>query len=348
MKKSFFLSILAVGALVAGCAKSEIVDTKYNEEISFETYLGRDAQTKVAAANLEAIQNTNYPGIGIYGFYTGQNTLNDESEANLWVNLNLKYTTESVWSYDQNQVKYWTNATDYYSFLAYAPYNGTGLVVSTEEKVKNPTVTYTVPEVLANQIDLLYSNTPAVDGKNGHVNMTKAEVALAMKHALSRISITAKENHPEYTYNITALSLSGNFVKTNVFNLIDGKWAAVTETTTKETSPYNFSIVADNLVPAGDTPKSMTGEEYLMIIPANIAEAVLSVTYTTTYEGITSNPITKKVKVSQEFAQGTAYAINLAFEPNKDDIIKFTVTTVEGWGNEVSVGTDPTNPEQGE
>ena len=128
MRKSFFLSILAVGALVAGCAKSEVVDTKFNEAISFETYLGRDAQTKVAAANLEAIQKTEYPGIGVYGFYTGKNTLSGESEANLWANLNLKYNG-SAWSYDEKQVKYWTNETDYYSFLAYAPYNAAGLTV---------------------------------------------------------------------------------------------------------------------------------------------------------------------------------------------------------------------------
>ena len=48
MKKTIFISVLALAAAIS-CTKSDIVDTKFeNEAIGFETYLGRDAQTKAS------------------------------------------------------------------------------------------------------------------------------------------------------------------------------------------------------------------------------------------------------------------------------------------------------------
>ena len=199
MKKSIFLSVLALAAVVS-CQKSEIVDTKYNEEIGFETYTGRDAQTK---ATLLYGATTLPDAIGVYGFYLGTaDTWTTSSKANLWVNQSFAKPTSGAWTTDNK--KYWTNGTDKYTFFAYAPYatNGTltkgdgSLVAPTTANIADPELTYTVPTALADQVDLIYSknlNTPWKD---------KNDTKLVFNHALSRISVWAKDNHNDFSYKI--------------------------------------------------------------------------------------------------------------------------------------------------
>lgn len=356
MKKVIFLAIAAAAALTA-CSKSEVIDSKFgNDMIGFETYLGRDAQTKASVIDNTNIQNEE---IGLYGFYTASKKWQEAGnpKANLWDNEKLYYgtvtegeATTQGWTYDNT--KYWTNDVDYYSFLAYAPKaaEGNGIVAALDNNESNPTVTYTVNSTLSSQKDLLYA-TPLIDKRK--TDFTNG-VALTMQHALSRISISAKENHPDYTYTITGLSLKGNFVETNTLDLKTGNWAEVTDATTKESDPYNFTVATAD-VTRNEFVK-LTGDEYLMIIPTSVTEAILTVAYKTTYgtgdDALISNEIKKDVKISQEFAKGKAYSLNLEFGPNADDVIKFTVSVAdwvtEGTNPETPVTPDPANPEEGD
>ena len=78
MKKVIFISALAIAAAVS-CTKSDIVDTKFDEQISFETYLGRDAQTKAAV-----ISDTNLKSVKVLGYYGGKEKWAKQSP--LWAN----------------------------------------------------------------------------------------------------------------------------------------------------------------------------------------------------------------------------------------------------------------------
>ena len=349
MKKSIFLSVLALAAVVS-CQKSEIVDSKYgNEAIGFETYTGRDAQTKATVAST-------FTTAGIYGFYTGVNMWNGTGtntvanpKANLWSDKeNETLTAGGVVS----PTKYWTNDSDYYSFLAYAPKavaSYTYLTSALDEAGSNPTLTYTVPTTLADQTDLLYAF--AIDQQKPKTTAgATSTVALTFKHALSRIAVQACEKHEDYVYTIKGLTLTGNFVQTNTFDLKTGEWEAVTEQTAKETGSYTFVLPSGKVAVNGATPVSCVGENYLMVIPADVENATLTVAYTTTYgegtEAIESNLITKTVKVTNDFEQGKAYALNLEFGPNAADAIGFSVT-VDTWGTENSVNVTPVNPEEG-
>ena len=337
MKKVIFISALAIAAAVS-CTKSDIVDTKFNEQIGFESYIGRAAQTKATVIDNGNIDEET---IGLYGFYTGANPwkIGDEKDVagaidnptpNLWDGDALAYDETKGWYTEES--KYWTNASDYYSFLAYAPLatETNGLTATT---TANPTVTYTDPVTvegkgITDQIDLLYA-VPVFNCQRGEDPTPKA-VGLTMKHALSRIAIKAKEDHDDYTYTITGLSLSGTFVQEKTFSLVESKWVedgAKTGATT-----YNF-VVENNAVTIDKTVSadyvSCVGEEYLMIIPTAVTEAILTVTYKTTYgtdgNEVISAEIEKEVKISETFVQGKAYTINLTFEPNASEEIKFTV-----------------------
>ena len=353
MKKVIFISALAIAA-AASCTKSDIVDTKFNEAISFETYAGRDAMTKATPYGKNALPSS----AGVYGFYTGNDVWKENTTPNLWANLELTIADDGNGTYDASETKYWTNASDKYSFLAYAPFaEDNNLVASTGA---NPTVTYTVPAELDDQIDLLYANTPAdANGANGHINMVKPSddaVNLKFMHALSRITVKAVDSVDDlYTYKVYGVSISGDFTTEGKLTLKTNGWEATENDKTSET--YVFATNSDNAagqpVPAATTEApygyDFAGEDnYLMIIPTTFTEekpATLTVVYTTIFDNHESTKMTKTLDIATAFAQGSAYSLNLAFAPNTEHPISFTVS-VSDWAAETNVPAG--NPENGE
>lgn len=339
MKKVIFLSAIALAAAVS-CSKSEVVDTKFgNEAIGFENYLGRDAQTKADAASVASLAADG--GIGIYGYYTGDpaNEWVDKSNANLLKNEHLTSTDNGVtWSY--TNTAYWTNDTDEYTFFAYAPY---GKATASQPEGGNPQIEYTLPQTLANQVDLVYSNN--------NKNITKREsVALTFSHALARLSVTA--NAVEYadglTFTVTDIAISGPFNTKGTFDLAEGEWLS---TSTPATAPYDLTSTTGQLLTADPYKFSEVEKNYMMMIPTDFSAeketvdgkdvyknaAKLTVTYTMTYKGATSKPVTKDVYITTPFEQGNAYVIKLTLQRDEANAIKFSVTSIAGWGTENEV-----------
>ena len=372
MKKVIFISALAIAAAVS-CTKSDIVDTKFNEAISFETYTGRDAQTKAAVTN-----NGNIRSVGIIGYYTGAANWNDgktpgstPTPANLMDNTNLTSTNGTTWTY--SPAKYWTNDTDKYTFLAYAPYvssetgatNPVGLTI----KSKAPaTLSYEVPEVIPSQSDILYAFNPKTgdDNVNTLIDMTKGEgsVTLGFKHALSRLTVKATADDSDFKFDVKKVAISGNFIKKGDLDLATGTWSNATPAT--EDITYVFytkasetgtvvKYAADNTVvekfaALTDKAQALTSvnyaemnneANYLMVIPvgASAHTAVLTVDYTTYYNGQESGLNTKTFEVTNDFVKGNAYAINLNFMLDENNQITFDVTVAD-W--------NMVNPEQTE
>ena len=314
MKKVIFLSAIALAAAVS-CSKSEVVDTKFgNEAIGFENYLGRDAQTKADVASVTSLAADG--GIGIYGYYTGDpaNEWVDKSNANLLQNEHLTSTDNGVtWSY--TNTAYWTNDTDEYTFFAYAPY---GKATASQPEGGNPQIEYTLPQTLANQVDLVYSNN--------NKNITKREsVALTFSHALARLSVTA--NAVEYadglTFTVTDIAISGPFNTKGTFDLAEGEWLSM-----NTPSEISYDLTTTDFSAEKET---VDGKE----VYKNAAK--LTVTYTMTYKGATSKPVTKDVYITTPFEQGNAYVIKLTLQRDEANAIKFSVTSIPGWGTENEV-----------
>ena len=344
MKKVIFLSAIALAAAVS-CSKSEVVDTKFaNEAIGFENYLGRDAQTKADVASVTSLAADG--GIGIYGYYTGDpaNEWVENSEANLLQNEHLYWgsidgETEG-WIYDKTA--YWTNDTDEYTFFAYAPY---GKATASQPEGGNPQIEYTLPQTLANQVDLVYSNN--------NKNITKREsVALTFSHALARLSVTA--NAVEYadglTFTVTDIAISGPFNTKGTFDLAKGEW--LSKGTPSEVS-YDLTTTTGQLLTEDPYKFSEVEKNYMMMIPTAFSvkketvdgkevynydkAAKLTVTYTMTYKGATSKPVTKDVYITTPFEQGNAYVIKLTLQRDEANAIKFSVTSIPGWGTDQTV-----------
>ena len=360
MKKVIFISALAIAA-AASCTKSDIVDTKFgNEVIGFETYAGRDAQTKASVAK-------NFETAGIYGFYTGSQRWAETADqtgdayvatpvANLWVNDPLTYAGTVT------PVKFWANAEDYYSFLAYAP-KGDDNISEFPTRVKNeagedidvtnPTITFAVPTALTSQTDLLYANVLNVQKPS----TTGGTIAMPFHHALSRLTVKAKKAESQtFGFCVKKITIAGGFHKSDVLTLKDGSWstagnpATSTETYTFYDVPANKTELtttavdyATRTVTEGEETKTVT-DNYLMMIPVNFATAgaTLTVQYTTVYDNVESTVITKTIPVTTNFEQGKAYAINLEFSKTTEEI-KFTVT-VDNWIESTTTTDEEGNP----
>lgn len=347
MKKVIFLAIAAAAALTA-CSKSEVIDSKYgNDMIGFETYLGRDAQTKAGEATVATVKTN---GFGVFGFYTGTEDYAATTPANLMNDVPVTYSSDKGWTY--SPVKYWTNDKDKYTFLAYSPVS----LIATQGENVAPTFNYTVPGALADQIDVLYSNDNENVVKSDVVNFT-------FHHALSRI--TVKANAEMYdkdgnivteapadgydnTFTITSLVLNGSFNTTGTFNLYTGRW-----TPTEGTASYTFFTGAQDLTGEAYDFAGAEKKNYLMALPTDFSAktgegeeatftktATLTVKYKVTYAGSTSNENEASVKINTNFEQGKAYSINIKLMRDPDNAIKFDVVAVDGWGGETPVDKD--------
>lgn len=345
MKKVIFLAIAAAAALTA-CSKSEVIDSKYgNDMIGFETYLGRDAQTKGAVADVATVQANSF---GVFGFYTGTQPYAPATPANLMNDTKVSYTTEKGWEY--SPVKYWTNATDKYTFLAYSPYS----LTAGQAEGAAPKFEYTVDNDLAKQIDVLYSNANKDVVKSEKVNFT-------FKHALSRITVKANaemydkegtivtsepEGGYDNTFTITSLVLAGPFNTKGIFDLNAGTWNL-----TAGTASYSFFTGSQALT--GELYDFAGTDNYLMALPTDFSAktgegeeatftqtATLTVNYTVTYAGSTSAENTATVAINTNFEQGRAYSINIKLMRDPDNAITFDVVEVESWGDETPVNNN--------
>lgn len=309
--------------LLFGCTKSEVFGPESgNEQIGFDTYIGRDAQTKAASYGTNNLPSS----VGVYGFYSGASTWLATDTPNLWANLQLT-NSNGTWSYDQNQARYWINNKDNYTFLSYAPYatgtgaNGNGLVASTGA---NPIITYTVPTDMTKQVDLIYSNT----NKNIHKPTTGTAVTLHHQHALSRLTVKASaEVDPyAYTFHVKKISITGNFNTKGDLNLYNGSWSNYINK--QETYTFYTNTEAANASNAlGETEVNYAGsDKYLMMIPVNFSttNATLTVEYTALYGGVESGLKTATLPISTNFEKGKAYAITLDFRFDSNNIINFS------------------------
>ena len=361
--------------MFASCSKSEIVDSKFgNDEIGFQTYVGRDAQTKATPIEaVDALKDANYGGIGVYGFYTGKDDYKASSTANLWANERLYWgtitnadgATSSGWTYAST--KYWANDDDNYTFLAYAPYGHSTITeVSTGTQVANPSIVYTVPELLPAQQDILYAKA------QGTAANFKSGVTLNMKHALSRLTVTAAApvDQNGFQFDIKKVTISGKFNVSGELTLADAKADATADAGWDATSgevvytfydddAASFDGEKWDVLPAGTTEapavnyavRNGNADNYLMMIPTTFTEtdkATLTVTYTTIYEKQESKPVTKEIPFVVDFKMGKAYSINLVFSHTAEPIT-FNVT-VDTWDEEGPVTSSNTtngnNPEK--
>lgn len=349
MKKSLF-AILAVAACFASCSKV-VESTEFDNPISFDSYVGKDAMTKASIVELEDIENVL---VNAYLFETKE-AKDRPFTANFMSSQPVNAKT-GVYSPE----KYWPATDQAIDFVAWVP-------EASDKKTKNikvedATLTFTVPSEVTEQTDLIVSEpVPAMNGalKKGE----EKKVALHFKHLLSRIAFEINANGlpEESTINEVKLDyvkLIGKFASAGTVNMMvspiavtaDASGEGDSRTLTAPTTEYvltgpNFgwkdSIMQNNSTndPAG--PTHTTDDSYIMLIPDLNAPTGIEIKYTvTTYNDkkeVVGKPIENiaPFEWTTPFQKGKAY--KFIFNVTMDKI-EFTVTETP-W-------TDATNEEQ--
>lgn len=140
-------------------------------------------------------KNTFYTSFGISaGVYVG--TWDEKTSLTNYM-FNVEVTKASNWATSY----LWPAAGHHIRFFAYAPYNGTGIVLSDKTTPGTPSITYTVPASVGSQKDLLVAASGEISG-----NTTRA-VPLKFKHVLTAVRFVSGDDVIEGT--ISKITLKG-------------------------------------------------------------------------------------------------------------------------------------------
>ena len=197
--KKFYISIIAVAALLTACDKNEVLveETGVKEKaISFETFANtatRNAENSSSATKHDLSNHHN--AFGVWGYKKVAN--NDPVE----VFNNQKVTYESSkWTY--TPVRFWDKSADHYEFYAVAPYDASKWTWNaTNKKFSYKDFSLTGKSLDASSsinADAVFSGTGDVDLMLAHdvtnyKTYTETAVNLEFDHLLSRLNIGVRK-----------------------------------------------------------------------------------------------------------------------------------------------------------
>ena len=333
MKKQMMM-LLAIAAM-AGCSKSEVVDTPNgdgNTPIKLKTFVGKSVKaTETKTDNLTAFQMTAYTTSAAF-----PGTAATEEPTPFIASQIVSRTGESSpYSWPYTGPQYWPQGKKV-SFFAYAP--TTGVTYAAPAAAGWPGFTYTVAAE-ASQADLVVAQRTSQDATSNN-----GSVALNFNHALSQILFSAKCANADFTAVVKTIELSGiQNAGTYTFatsategTAIEGSWSGV-----KGAEGYAY-LTNGTAAIAKTTSDPIAGTNgALMLMPQTLTGAKLKVVYTVTIgsgDSKQSFDVTKEnVELTGTWAPGMKYTYDLTL------VSDATAITIVPGVNTWTTGTT-TNP----
>ena len=333
MKKQMMM-LLAIAAM-AGCSKSEVVDTPNgdgNTPIKLKTFVGKSVKaTETKTDNLTAFQMTAYTTSAAFPGTAST----DEPTPFIASQIVSRTGESSPYSWPYTGPQYWPEGKKV-SFFAYAP--TTGVTYAAPAAAGWPGFTYTVAAE-ASQADLVVAQRTSQDATSNN-----GSVALNFNHALSQILFSAKCANADFTAVVKTIELSGiQNAGTYTFatsategTAIEGSWSGV-----KGAEGYAY-LTNGTAAIAKTTSDPIAGTNgALMLMPQTLTGAKLKVVYTVTIgsgDSEQSFDVTKEnVELTGTWAPGMKYTYDLTL------VSDATAITIVPGVNTWTTGTT-TNP----
>ena len=333
MKKQMMM-LLAIAAM-AGCSKSEVVDTPNgdgNTPIKLKTFVGKSVKaTETKTDNLTAFQMTAYTTSAAFPGTAST----DEPTPFIAAQIVSRTGESSPYSWPYTGPQYWPQGKKV-SFFAYAP--TTGVTYAAPAAAGWPGFTYTVAAE-ASQADLVVAQRTSQDATSNN-----GSVALNFNHALSQILFSAKCANADFTAVVKTIELSGiQNAGTYTFatsategTAIEGSWSGV-----KGAEGYAY-LTNGTAAIAKTTSDPIAGTNgALMLMPQTLTGAKLKVVYTVTIgsgDSEQSFDVTKEnVELTGTWAPGMKYTYDLTL------VSDATAITIVPGVNTWTTGTT-TNP----
>lgn len=336
MKRILLVATMASVAL-ASCVKDESVDlTQQAKKLSFEApVMGTQSR-----AVYGEIYGTTYPtdeNFVVYAVKHNDDLTTWDAAAGFWTDnkatpITVAKENNSGWEEENGTDYYWPKATDEDVKLSFAAYSPAGLPIGATASygATGLTITnFTVADDVEEQIDLMFSDRT--------LNQTEADnasgVSINFNHALSSIVFSAVENDANAGYQITGITIQGDFVTKATFNeaVTDGPtyvysvggtgntavpaWSNPTTTNDQQYTPTftAYTVTGDATEFTGGNVDNQTGgnvankaETAILTIPQEIpAEATVTITYVYTPDNGVGGTYNKTVNFSEFITTGT-------------------------------------------
>ncbi|MEG1699954.1 MAG: fimbrillin family protein [Alistipes sp.] len=347
-KRACLMLSVAVSLWLTSCSEHTPTPTPRDGRIEFAAAEWADTQSSERAGVATrgvTTDNTTLLNFGVYAYYAPTTYNATTSVPNFMFNTQVT-KTGGAWLY--NPIMYWPNSGTV-SFFAYAPYVTAGdaslQLSSTPTTPGPPQLTYTVPDVIVNQRDLLIA-TPLIDQTKTNIN-AEHKLVIPFRHALSSIVFQAKMSdavaYPVKVNSVTIGALKNK--ATYRYNSgVSTPWTIATDAVDKS---YALTLQNGGLqdVNVGASTTSFVdisaADAQLILLPQSVTDAGDQVTvsidlYTA---GATSTPITRNVTAKladlipqSQLAAGKRYTVKIRVAPQTADA---TLTcTVAAWASE--------------
>lgn len=323
MKKNLFLAAAAL-AVIAGCAKSTVVDVADNRAIEFDQFVGN---------NTKAVSEVNgLTGFYAFGYYSDKGTY----DAPVFENV---LSTET---------RYWVADKDY-SFGGYTDGLAGGAPVRIDGDIFNPeTGVFTFKDYQADDAKDLVVAT--VKMHSAADNTTNGPVSLTFKHMLSQVKFTfTTTDDPQYNIAISALKINTAATQGT------GTYTPAADTDTEptiswvpsETELGGYTYDAIPNIEAGTDGNRKTESDSKLVIPQSASLTVSFTARITDNAGLDkSREFSIELPVAAYAEWQPGYRYNYTAEINGDKIIdknaviEFT-PSVSDWMDADSVSTTP-------
>lgn len=296
MKKNL-LYMLTAAAMLAGCAKNDVVDSEINKEgnlIGFSTYKNISRGNPVDNNN-EFLKTTGN-AFGVTAFIKINAALNENPYMGT-TSEGIKIVSDGEkWTYAQpSDQAYWPVNGELLDFYAYSPY-GNKAITTKAFATTGLTLDYTVPAEEADQVDLMYAVAT-----NQTKPSDKNSVTMSFKHALTQVHFAIGTSATNLFVDVEENGIQiHNLKNTGTFASSTETWTlnpdvALTEYTVTspaiEEAGYKVENDAQTFTPIGSADKA------LMLLPQ---------TLTANTENVgTGNYLTINCKIYQKLADGT-------------------------------------------
>ena len=296
MKKNL-LYMLTAAAMLAGCAKNDVVDSEINKEgnlIGFSTYKNISRGNPVDDNN-EFLTQDNAFGVTAF-IKTAAGETPNASPYMGTTSEGIKIVSDGTkWTYAQTSDQaYWPVNGELLDFYAYFPYGNAAITAKTFTTT-GLTLNYTVSDEEANQVDLMYAVA-----KDQTKPTDKNSVTMPFKHALTQVHFAIGTSATNLFVDVAKNGIQIHNLKnagtlTTVTGLETDIWTNLTGSAT-------YTVTSTAINEAGYVGDAQT---FTTIGTADNALMLLPQTLTANAENVkTGNYLTINCKIYQKLADG--------------------------------------------
>jgi hypothetical protein len=240
--------------LLAACDPTGTTDeTETDRAIGFSaTTTETSSPRAITESTTEALTD-----FGVFASYTGSADWNSTTDTPNFMYNQLVSRADQSASWTYTPIKYWPNTPgEKLSFFAYAPHSGNTascISLSGNTQAGYPSITYAVPTAENSQIDLLAAapqmNKKKADGQ---------KITFSMYHALTKVTIKAKNGESHTTKTITSLTISAPAGGTLTFHVpTSGEKPFTWSNISANTSTFTAAVTTSNPISIENSSKDL-------------------------------------------------------------------------------------------